>query len=1051
MPARPETSAVDLSGGLDLNDPKNLPPGNFAVLDNADFDPIRLRHGHDLHLVTRASGQSVSAPGFTPTKWAYGHGTYNPAPGLDATVNNPEAGRVQGVAALEDEQLAWDGWRLYTRSSAPSSHWSRVNGTNGEACFCHAEEASLGWVGNDAKHFDVAVGRHRTLYVWVEGTSAYYSLVDNATGAVVTARATLNTNSTSVAQIKPVYLTQTGQSAGTFFILCDDASSSAFYTLMPEIDYESTSTGTAISNRASATTPVDVRSHNGRAYLLYASSVPSLVLNTFTRSGGSTTATLDTDGTTVANYPTGLGVHPDGTVMASWYTTTNEIRAAFYSLDHNYQATRLYATPIVATSTLNEGVPDRLSCDLRLLKSSGTHQGTVAWWRASVNRTTVANVSGSTSGLDARWGDCRLTNQVFRVGHATFVTVGYTRAGTIQPQMVTLRHGAFNEDEPVASSLRGTFYPDAAAHGWTRQSSRTDFDDLENGATFAQASELAKLLPTATGVQQVKQGAGVVRYNFMPPLRTAKVGRSLWFAGGVVKEYDGNTLHEVGALTFPEISSALVTGGSLPTTGAPQYRAYFCHENAKGELHRSAALTHIAPTPTGTTLTVRLTLPMVPFATVKTAYWEIYRLDYGASLFKRLAKVTPSSTAFARYNNTTYDDTGTAVTTNATDPAPSYAPNGLGTLDKICPPSCTIIAEGKERVWFAGGGVPEQQVAYSRLYDPGEAPAWNEALVVNVPGEGPITGFGVLADWGIAFRQSATYVFGGPGPDNLGAAGDYDPPRIAVADSGCISPDSILLTPFGLLRQSQAGIRALTPGLDDLAVGSPVDKALDVSTRVVSAALSPLWQQARFATSDGVYVFDYGGKPRWSRWTLDVTGMCTYQGRVLVGTAGGNVLVEQAEDSDTSKDGPRGYDLLVQTGWLKPGAPGGLSNLDWWYLNLTWRAGPDDAGLHLRTDYDYKIVGPAVDERDWRPTQVVNSTQDVGDSDLSGSTYGSGSPTWYPTWGDAEVRRRFKRRRASAVRFEIKGFGGIRTEINDLSIEHRPDIGMAGRSARNLS
>ena len=1047
MPGRPDTTDVDLSGGLDLNDAKNLPAGNFAALDNADFDPIRLRHGHAEYPVIEFGAQAFGTAGIDYPNWAYGHGPYSSL--VQGSVDHPSAGRVYGVASLEDEQLAWDGWRLFTRSSAPNSKWARIGGANGEGRFCHAEESSLGWVGNDAVHFDVAVGRHRTLYVWVEGTSPYYSIIDNETGAVAVARSALSTGASSVTQVKPVYLTQDGQSAGTFFVLCDDSTQSAFYTLIPEIDYENVSTGTAASNRASATTPVDVRSHNGRAYLVYVSSAPALVVNTFNQAGNSTTTTLDTDGTTPADSASAIGVHPDGTVLAAWYTTGNLVRSAFYSLDHDYQSSRLYSAASLGTGVGD--VADRITCDMALLKATN-YRGAVAWWRASDDRVNVQEVSGSTGGAGRGYGDCRLTHQMFRVGDANYFTVGYVRASTIQHQLVTLEAGnASHKGHPVSSSFRTTFYADAAAHNWVRQSARTNFEDLDNGATFAQASELARLLPTADGVQQVKQGAGVVHYDFLPPLRTAKVGESVWFAGGIVKEYDGNTLHEVGALVFPQISGALVAGGSLPTTGAPQYRAYLCHENARGELHRSAALTYIGPTPSGGNLTVRLTLPMVPFVTVDTVYWEIYRLDHGASLFKRLAKVTPSSLNTAHRTDTTYDDTGTTITSNAVDPAPSYAPNGLGTLDKICPPSCTVIAEGKERVWFAGGGVPERHVAYSRLYDSGEAAAWNEALVVNVPGEGKVTGIGFVADWAVVFRPSATYVFGGPGPDNLGVSGDYDPPRIAVADSGCIAPDSVLLLPFGLIRQSQAGIRVLTPGLDDVAIGGPVDKALDVSTQVTAAALSPMWQQARFATSEATYVLDYGGKPRWSRWTLDVSGFCTYRGRVLAGTLDGTVLLEQSEDEDTSRDGARGYDLHLQTGWLRPAAANSLANLDWWYLGLTWRSGTDDAGLRMRTEYDYKIVGPAVDERDWRPTQVVSSAQDVGDSDLSGSTYGSGSPSWYPTFGDAEVRRRFKRRRASSVRFDIRSFGGLRAEVNNMSIEYRPDIGMAGRGTRNLS
>lgn len=1050
MPLDPQTVDVPLTGGLNLNDAKNLPPGDFAALDNVDFDPIRLRHGHTEYEVSDATLDTLHSLPYTD--WLYGQGPYvagHPSEAIDA----PEAGRVYGVASLGNELLAWDGWRLMTRDASPSARWARVGGSSSNAMFCHAEESTVGWVGTDAKHFDVAVGKHRTLYVWLEGTLPYMSILDNATGATVVARTDLSTSSTSVTQIKPVYLTQEDQDGGTFFVLCNDSTvNDAFYTLLPEFDYGNPTTGTLTSDLASSSTPIDVRSHNGRAYCIYVSNVPSLVVATVGQGNTTSTTTLDTDGTTPADAPSAIAVHPDGTIMATWYTTVPDIRAAFYSMDPLFAATRLYSSATMSTDT-----PQRLSCEFDYFSLANVYSGHVAWWVLLTNRTSFRGVDGQTGALGStrNIGDSRLSHQLMRVGQATFITVGYERANTLQYQMVTLElrrsDSTVGYSVPVASVFRTTYYPDASDHQWTRQSARTDFTDEVNGATFAQAAELARLLPTSTGVQQVKQGGGIVHYDFLPSLRSAKVGESLWFAGGVVREYDGNTLHEAGFLTYPQVTSALVAGGSLPTSGAPQYRVYLCHENAKGELHRSAALTHIADTPAAGNLTVRLTLPMLPFCSIGTVYWEIYRLDDGASVFKRVGTTTPSSLATVRYTDTTYDDTGTTITSNAVDPAPAYSPNGLGILDRICPPNCTIIAEGKERVWFAGGGVPERSVAYSRLYDPGEAPAWNEALVVNVPGEGAVTGVGFLADWCVVFRQNGSYVFGGPGPDNLGISGDFDPPRLAVADSGCISPDSVLLLPFGLARQSQAGIRALTGDLNDMPIGQPVDEALDVTRPVYAAASSPLWQQARWTTDDGTYVLDYSGKPRWVRWTFDCNAMCTYNGRVAAATQDGNVLLECDEDNDTSKDGDRGYDLNVQTGWLKPGASGGLANLDWWYLLGDWYAGNADSGLHLRVDYDYKVQGPQVDERDWRPVEVVSSNQDVGEADLSGSTYGTGTPTWYSTYGNFDLRRRFKRRRASACRFTVRGFGGLKASVANVSVEHRMDTGVAGRGSRNLS
>jgi len=1047
------TVDVPLTGGLNLDDDKSLPPGDFSVLDNADFEPLRKRHGHD-RLNVWISGRTNWLGGYAATdRWAYGFGQYLSSPPEGAeSIPVAEVGDIRGVAALENDLLAWDGFRLFSYDSTPGSGWNRI-ATNtqgpeyGNAVIAHATESSPVAVPA-AVSFEVCVGKHRTLYTWVEGTTAYYSILSNETGGVVVPRTALSTDSSSATHAKPVYLTTEAQTAGMFFVHVNNTTSNnGYYTTISELDAAIVNDGTLFTDKSANDNPADVVAYGSTAYVLYVATGPVLKLATYASNGTTSSTTLDTDTRTpTSSRPVGLAVHPDGTVMATWYNTAaTAVYAAYYTAT---TFARLYTAAQVTTDT-----PQRLTCQFRYLKASGEYEGNVAWWVSGTNTTKVRHVYGDSLGGTAQIGDCRLTHQLIRVGNSNYLTVGYNRSGTLQYQL-----GVLHVDKnlisttltPVANSFRTTWFPSTDTGFWTLQAAPTQFDDTVNGATYALGLETGTLLPTATAVQQVKAGCARLDLDFLPPLRTERVGESLLFAGGVVKEYDGATFHEDGFLTYPQISSALVAGGSLPTTGAPQYRAYLIYRNAKGELHRSAAMTHVGPTPSGGNLTVRLTLPMAPFCTHSTAQWEIYRLDYLASTFKRLATVDVGTTA--RYTDTTYDDTGTSVTANATDPAPSFAPNGLGTLDRIAPPSCTILKAGKERVWFAGGGVQSGQVAYSRLYDPDEAPAWNEALVLNVPGDGAITGLGFLGDWLVAFRRLGIYVAGGPGPDNLGS-GDFDSPRLVNSDTGCISADSVVLLGTGLAFQSSGGIALVPHSLGVAPIGEPVRTATGEDNPVTSACVSPLWHQARFATADGVYVLDYATKPRWTLWTTPTNGMCQYKGRIAVAAPVNSVLVEHGPDDLSGSDGISGYDFRFVTGWQKPGPSGGNNSLDWWYLLGTWE-GPGD--IYARVDFNYRVVGPGVDERVWSPTTEYSSTvvaddtpttvQDFGQADLSDSTFGSGSPAWYPTGGNLDIRRRFKQRRASSVRFEVRTVGeGAGPAINGLSVEYRPGNRIMGR------
>lgn len=1050
-----ETVDVPLTGGLNLDDPKSIGPGEFSVLDNADFDPVRKRHGHVRLPVWIAGNTNYLGVIGATNDWAYGFGLWKadaPSGGIGVPV--AEVGKIRGVAALSDDLLAWDGFRLLSYDATPAAGWNRVADTSqgspaGVAVIAHATE-SAPMSNYAAINLDVAVGRNRTLYTWSEGSPAvpYYAVFNNVTGGIVTPRTALGTGGTDAAAVKPVYLTNPDQTGGVFFVYVSDAASlSGYYARISELD-GTVALGTLVTDKAANDSAADVCAYGDTAYVVYTATGPVLKLVTISQANTTSSTTLNTNTRTPsASRPVAMSIHPNGTVMVAWHSTAT-IYAAFYSPT---VFGRIYTEATVSAQN-----PQRLTCSIQLIPQLGTYDGFVGFWLSATNQTWVTYVTGASTGGTSKLGDSKLTHQMIRVGNSVFVTVGYSRTNTLQYQLVTLHCEVYVNSFtliPVASSFRETYYPSTNAGFFVLQASRTDFSDDDNCTRWALATETGKLLPTATAVQQIKVGTARVDFEFLPPLRTTHAGDSLWFAGGVVKEYDGASFHEVGFLTYPQLTSALAAGGTLPTTGTPQYRAYLILTNARGEQHRSAAISH-TPTspPSGGNLSYTLTLPMVPYMTHQTAQWEIYRLDYLASTFKRLVTVDVTAST-VRFTDATYVDTGTAVTSNAVDPAPSYAPNGLGVLDKIAPPSCTLIAAGKERVWFAGGGVPDGQIAYTRLYDPGETAMWNEGLVMNIPGEGSITGLGFLGDGVVAFRQNQIYIASGPGEDNLGS-GYFDTPRVVNADTGCISADSIVNLSAGLAFQSSGGLVVLPYSLGIDRVGEPIRFATDERNKVTCAAVSPAWRQARFVMEDGaVYVLDYSAQPRWTRWTTKSNGIVEYMGKIAVASDDSSVLIEDSVGEETGSDGNRGYDFHMVTGWLKPGASGGLASLDWWYLLADWQ-GPSD--VLARVDFDYKLIGPTVDERIWKPTTIYSGHVDYGPADLSGYTFGVGANEaavpFYYTFGNLDIRRRFRRRRASAVRFGIRSVGsGKGFAVNALSIEYRSHRGIAGRSGRNLS
>lgn len=1063
---------INLDGGLVLHDPRKQPPGSFSVLDNAEFAPVRRRHGHR-SLPFEGPGDVVNG---SLDAWALGFGQYVED---DASPDAESApGQLLGTAVHQNEILGWDGWRMFSRDPSPTAKAVRIGGSTGLAILPHAKETAVD-VGehyippsvgpptvavgaNEYEVIDIAVGKYRTMYAWTFDGSCYYKVFDNETGTPVVPKTLLSYGAT-ISHCRVAYSIK-ASGAGTFYVIASTTGSSILAKIFAEQRISPTYAPTQIdvNTGCPADGEFDVRpASEGR--VLVASLIPdtaaeSIRLTYLYPSGSTSGSTYTADDATNAS-DLGLAIHPDGSVLLSWSSAT-EVRAAFFD---GATLARIGAEVAVATA-----VADRVSCEFRLHKDSGRYVGAVAYWTTADREVVMqcldqATVLGAPATVAYSW----LSHQMFRVGDAIFVPVGHVNPGsTLQGQLVILAldSGPLAADPsaaplplPVASSLRsGKWFPGLSTVPVKMSTCALPEQDPVNPAKFSVVSLTGKVRPSLaadgeTVTSTVTQdGAARVDYDFLPPLRSTKVGRSTWFAGGLVREYDGLSIQEAGFLTFPEPTVAVVadTDSTFTAGQVIQYRAYLVRRNAQGELHRSAAITkRVTVTTDGDHISV--TLPPVPY-TSQDVTWEVYKTDPNGVLFK-LWTTEGATAGHTRSLPLVLDDDGSVdISLNPTDPAPSYTDAGFGLLDRIIPPSCEIISAGKQRVWFAGGGVPDHEIAYTRLWDSTEAPAWNEALVAEIPGSGAITGIGFLGDWCVPFREDIIGVFGGGGPDNLGS-GTFDDCRQAVAETGCVSPDSLIsLLPIGLGFQGHSGIRVIDQGMNVSPIGDAVDSALTSDNLVVCAAVGRKAKQARFTTANDTYVLDYSeaGNPRWTRWTYSAHGAAEYQGRVIVAPRDiKNCL--WLEDEDEGTDGGIRYTFDCSTSWLYPaGAVMGWGRLDWIALVGDW-LGPHK--FRGRIDYDHRIA-PVVDDWTWEPNEAVAGLQDVGSAPMSGDFGAETPPAWYQD-GPYLGRRRFRKSRAGAFRVSLSDTGapGPSFSLSGISIEHRPSDKLGKWGSRNYS
>lgn len=372
----------------------------------------------------------------------------------------------------------------------------------------------------------------------------------------------------------------------------------------------------------------------------------------------------------------------------------------------------------------------------------------------------------------------------------------------------------------------------------------------------------------------------------------AESNASLISTGGIPSSFDESRLVEIGFLVRPKIiSTSVATGGTL---AAGQYVYYVTYEwtDAKGQTFRSApsdAFTAANVAANGlVTLTIGyLSLTNIQLQTdlaINSVQVVIYRsATPGSTAYKRLLPFDFAITNPQNINQVvaavfTYTDSGSNDSTINTRPLLYTALE----LPNVPPPSATIATLHNGRLWLAGTDDPTAIWPSKFLLD-GEPPGFANALVFNIHEGGPITGLASLDDKLIVFKENKIFAVYGDGKNNLGVGTNFAIQRIA-ADTGCVSPPSVVITRQGVMYQAPIGISLLSRALEVAYIGNPVEDTVDASLLGVMTAVNhPTEPWVTFTLGpdkDGTsaaVVYDYF-QQKWARWFFaDLTGLSLAQ------------------------------------------------------------------------------------------------------------------------------------------------------------------------------
>ncbi len=515
-------------------------------------------------------------------------------------------------------------------------------------------------------------------------------------------------------------------------------------------------------------------------------------------------------------------------------------------------------------------------------------------------------------------------------------------------------------------------------------------------------------VPTGTQVNGIFSQTGVNLVSFSigsEGLDTAEIGNDLHLSGGFLWMYDGYLPVEHNFFLWPDTDQTTptdtavwsATGGSMashpqggttpdPNPGAYYYQFTYEWTDNQGNAFRSAPSIPVAVMTSGTLSTgsVTLNIPTLRL-TMKTANpvkIVVYRWSIGQQNYYQVTSISSPTL------NSTTTDTVTFVDTlaDATILGNNLLYTTGGVVEDVNAPASNLLTLFDTRLWLVNAEDPNQ-LWFSKQVIEATPVEMSDLFTVYVPpttstqgATGPMTSLSVMDDKLIIGKKNAFLYINGTGPDNTGANNQYSQPIFITSTVGCDNQRSIVLTPQGLMFQSDKGIWLLGRGLDTSYIGAPVQDLTDGAT-VLSAVNVPETNQVRFTLDTGVtlmYDYYYG---QWGSFVnVPCVSSCIFQGmHTFINSVG---AVSQ-ETIGNYLDGSSPVLMKFRTGPLRLGELQNYQRAFFFYILGTYIS---PHKLAVSVTYDYESA----------PSQAVlispiNYSTPYGSGD-SQSPYGQGDP-----------------------------------------------------------
>jgi hypothetical protein len=474
--------------------------------------------------------------------------------------------------------------------------------------------------------------------------------------------------------------------------------------------------------------------------------------------------------------------------------------------------------------------------------------------------------------------------------------------------------------------------------------------------TFLAAVNKGTALPSGTPSNGIYTQTGINLASFSinsSGQYSSSIANTLHLTGGKLWMYDGVKPVEHGFHIWPENITTTVVGSGGSMT-AQQYYYIFCYEwtDNQGNLHRSAPSIPVGALAGVGSNSVTLEVPTLRL-TSKTSTNPVrivgYRWSAAQQTYYQFTSISSPT-----LNDTTVDNvtiTDTAADSSIIGQTLLYTTGGV--VENIAAPASSASCLFKNRLWLVDAEDPNL-LWYSKQVIAGVPVEMSDLLTLYVAptsgaqgSTGATTAISAMDDKLIIFKRDAIYYVTGVGPDNTGANNDFSDPVFIQSPVGCSNPKSIVLTPNGIMFQSDKGIWLLGRDLQTSYLGAPVEAYNSYS--IQSAKVIPGTNQVRFVLADAnlTLMYDYFFDQWGTHTNLGAISSTLYENKDTYLNDSGRVYQEAA---GTYLDGSRPVLLSFTTSWISLAGLQGYERFYFMYLLGTYYT---PFKLSVQIGYDY--------------------------------------------------------------------------------------------------